>query len=73
MAAHRRAGVLKSAALVLGILAALAILIGAPLLALRAQRGVKCPDQVLIVRGRSGPIECICLDGVLATCFDPGP
>jgi len=64
---------MKSLVVVLGILVLLAVLIAVPLLALRAQRGVKCPDQIVIVRGRSGPVECVCLDGVLATCFEPGP
>jgi hypothetical protein len=43
-------------------------------LAARGQRGVQCPDQVVIVRGRGGtPMECVCIDGALSTCFTPGP
>jgi hypothetical protein len=58
----------------LAIVVGLGILIGVPLVALQSHRGVKCPSQILIVRGKSGqPIECVCLDGVLSTCFEPGP
>jgi hypothetical protein len=58
----------------LAIVVGLGLLIGVPLLALRAHRGVKCPSQILIVRGHNGePVECVCLDGVLSTCFEPGP
>ncbi len=54
--------------LVLGVTTAVAML------AARAQRGVRCPAQVVIVRGRTGEaVECVCVDGVLAGCFAPGP
>jgi len=44
------------------------------LLSVRTRQGVQCPDRVVILRGRgSTPIECVCLDGTLATCFSPGP
>ena len=40
----------------------------------RQLRGVECPDRVVIMRGRGAkPFECVCIDGVLATCFEPGP
>jgi len=58
----------------LTIMVALAALIAVPWLALRTQRGVECPDRVVIMRGRGAkPFECVCIDGVLATCFEPGP
>jgi hypothetical protein len=58
----------------LAVMVGLGILIGVPLLTLRAHRGVKCPSQILIVRGQSGQaVECVCLDGMLSTCFEPGP
>jgi len=69
-----RTAMVKSLAWGLAIVAAVGVLVGAPLLALRAQRGVHCRDHVVIVNGRRGaPIECVCIDGVLATCFEPGP
>jgi len=44
------------------------------LLSARTQGGVQCPDRVVMLRGRGNePIECVCLDGALATCFAPGP
>jgi len=52
----------------------LGIVVAVSLLALRTQRGVECPGTVVIVRGRGGqPLECACVDGVLATCFESGP
>src|SRR5438128_11194442 len=54
-------------AIAFGLLTALSVL------SLRSQRGVKCPDHVVIIRGReTGPVECVCIDGRLATCFPPG-
>lgn len=33
-----------------------------------------CASSVVIGRGAHGePIECVCVDGVISTCFDPGP
>jgi hypothetical protein len=52
----------------------LGILVAVSLLALRTRGGVECPGTVVIVRGRGGqPFECVCVDGVLATCFESGP
>lgn len=56
------------------IVIVLGIGVAAWLLSARTQRGVQCPDRVMIFRGRgAAPLECICVDGVLATCFAPGP
>ena len=33
-----------------------------------------CTSSVVIGRGPRGePVECICVEGVVSTCFDPGP
>jgi len=33
-----------------------------------------CASSVVIARGPHGqPVECVCVDGVIATCFNPGP
>jgi len=33
-----------------------------------------CTSSVVIGRGPQGePIECVCVEGVISTCFDPGP
>jgi hypothetical protein len=56
------------------ILAFVGVAVAAWLLFMHAERGVPCPDRVVILRGRGGaPVECVCVDGALATCFAPGP
>jgi len=56
------------------ILAVGGVAVAAWLLFMHAERGVACADRVVILRGRSGaPVECVCVDGTLATCFNPGP
>ena len=33
-----------------------------------------CAGRVVMIRGPHGePMECVCVQGVLATCFEPGP
>lgn len=33
-----------------------------------------CSSSVVIGRGPHGePVECVCVEGVISTCFDPGP
>ncbi len=33
-----------------------------------------CTSNVVIARGPDGaPVECVCVNGVISTCFDPGP
>jgi len=33
-----------------------------------------CTSSVVIGRGLHGePVECVCVEGVISTCFDPGP
>jgi hypothetical protein len=59
-----------------GILAALlltAVLLAA-LIYGRAQQWPACQRQVVIVKSPTGqPLECVCFEGSLSTCFDPGP
>ena len=65
---------MKSIIWVVAVVAAAVAMVAIALLALQSQRGIDCPDRVLIVRGHAGaPIECVCLEGVLSTCFEPGP
>jgi hypothetical protein len=63
--------------LALGILTVLiltAVLLAVPLVARRAPPQSDCVGQVVIVTSPAGrPIECVCIGGVLSTCFDPGP
>lgn len=40
----------------------------------RTRPSPDCTSSVVIVRGPHGqPVECVCIDGVIATCFNPGP
>jgi hypothetical protein len=33
-----------------------------------------CTSSVVIGHGHRGePVECVCVEGVVSTCFDPGP
>ena len=33
-----------------------------------------CASSVVIGQGPRGePVECVCVEGVVSTCFDPGP
>ena len=63
--------------LAVGILAFLFVLAGllvVPLVAQRARPWPDCVSHIVTVRGPDGgPVECVCLDGALSTCFDPGP
>ncbi len=57
----------------LAIIIAVGLLATVALLPLRSPSGVECPASVVIVRGRGGaPLECVCVKGVLSTCFEPG-
>jgi len=65
---------MKLAVGILALLLVLAGLLAVPLIAHRARAWPDCISHVVIVRGRNGgPVECVCLDGTLSTCFDPGP
>ena len=69
-----RKGEMKLAIGILALLFVLAGLLAVPLIAHRARAWPNCNSHVVIVRGRGGGlVECVCLDGALSTCFDPGP
>jgi hypothetical protein len=63
--------------LLAGLLAALAlvaILLAVPLMTRRTSSTPDCSGRVVILKKPGGePVECVCVDGVLATCFNPGP
>jgi hypothetical protein len=61
----------------LGLLLAV-LLVGAVALAgfvlVRTKPAADCTSRVVISRGPHGEsVECVCLEGRLSTCFDPGP
>ena len=40
----------------------------------RTRPSPDCTSSVVIARGPHGePVECVCVDGVVASCFHPGP
>ena len=62
--------------LVGGILAFLFVMtvVLAALVTYRARPWPDCVNHLVIVKNAAGrPLECVCFDGVLSTCFDPGP
>jgi hypothetical protein len=63
--------------LLAGLLAALALLavfFALPVMKRRPASTPDCSGRVVILRKPSGePVECICVGGVLGTCFNPGP
>jgi hypothetical protein len=55
-------------------LALLAVVLAVPVMKRRTSSAPDCSGRVVILRKPSGePVECVCVDGVLATCFTPGP
>ena len=64
---------MKLAGGILTVLLAAAVLL-ALLIFGQARQSPTCGSQVAIVKGPAGqPLECVCFEGSLSTCFDPGP
>jgi len=58
----------------LAVLGLFAMAVAAFVLTPHRLSGPDCSNQIVIIRGRDGaPMECVCLGGVLASCFEPGP
>ncbi len=56
------------------LLAGLVFLLGAWFVAQGTHSPPDCPRRVYMITGRDGePLECICAEGAMATCFKPGP
>ena len=73
-AEHEREGRVKQTAWILLVLVGLALLLSVPVIGRWAQRSPECTGKIVTYTGPHGqPVECVCLDGTLATCFDPGP
>jgi hypothetical protein len=52
----------------------LVVVIGLAVLVAHRASWPDCISRVVIVRGPAGrQVECVCFDGALSTCFDPGP
>jgi hypothetical protein len=58
---------------ILAVLLVLGVVLAIPVIA-RQTPGPDCVSRVVIVVGPDGgPVECVCIGGTLATCFDAGP
>jgi len=58
----------------IAVLALLAVLLALPVMKRRPASSSDCSGRVVILRKPGGePVECVCIDAVLATCFNPGP
>ena len=56
------------------LLLILAVVLAVPLVAHRQAPVSDCASRIVTVKRNDGRlIECVCLDGALSTCFDPGP
>ena len=59
------------------MLAVLVVLSGLLMAVVAVPRGRGWPDctsRVVLSRGpHGGPVECVCIEGRLSTCFEPGP
>lgn len=62
--------------LFIGLIATLGlvVLVLAVFLVARPTPSAGCTGRIVIVKGADGePLECVCAEGALATCFKPGP
>jgi hypothetical protein len=58
---------------VVGLLA-LVVLLAGPVLGRLAHPRTDCSNGVMVVKGPRGKaLECVCVEGTMATCFSPGP
>ena len=66
---------MKLVAGILGVLVLLALVLALSVLGHRARRPwPDCTGRIEIVKRPNGrPLECVCVDRVIATCFAPGP
>ena len=65
---------MKHFVLTMVVLAGLVVLLGAWFVASGTHSPPDCPRRLFTVAGADGePLECVCAEGALATCFKPGP
>jgi hypothetical protein len=56
------------------MLLVIASLLAVPLIAHHEWASPDCASHIVMLKGPDGsPVECVCLDGALSTCFNPGP
>jgi len=60
--------------LLLSMLFVLACALAALSIIPRSRAPADCGSRVVIAKGLHGePVECVCLEGQISTCFNPGP
>ena len=65
---------MKPLAVILGVLLLLGALLVVSVLTQRRRPPPDCTEHIVIVKRPDGrPLECVCIEGTLATCFNPGP
>lgn len=66
---------MKQLGWIVAILVVVAAVLSLPFVtAHHAPARAPCGGRVLILKGAHGePLECVCVDGTLSTCFNPGP
>jgi len=65
---------MKQFAWMVAALALLAALLAVPLVTRQSSSAPDCTSRVVMMKGPDGePVECVCVQGTLATCFNPGP
>jgi hypothetical protein len=64
---------MKLAIGILAMLLVIASLLAVPLMH-HEWTSPDCASRIVVVTGPDGrPVECVCLNGALSTCFNPGP
>jgi hypothetical protein len=59
---------------ILAVLALTAVFLGVAVVARRTTPPADCRGRVVMVKGPHGqPLECVCIEGTMSTCFSPGP
>ena len=59
--------------IVMGLLV-LMVAVAVPVVANFSRSTADCPSRMVIVKSPRGePLECVCIEGTLASCFRPGP
>ena len=65
---------MKLFGVLLAVLFVLGVLLAVPVIAHRAHPARDCRSQIVTMRTPHGQaVECICIGGMLSTCFNPGP
>ena len=65
---------MKPLVVILGVLLLLSVVLAASVRRQGKRPSPECTENIVIVKGADGrPLECVCIDRAIATCFNPGP